>query len=259
MKKEQIDALTEALKYNQIAKESEGYIKFRNILRIRFSYLIFLDNMVSLNRTFKEFQKLDSFFESGFPKIQRRLIKELYNLISSAENLKEHLRAEKVANLIEDRNDIHRHFFRELRNYLVHHGTFSLISKHNLYKSESGETITEKFQSMGKEKFIAHLETRIKIFKIPKEIKHKKRTLKVLEYVRDLPMDFNFEILLSQYNKSIQTAYQTRMCTYVKKNFQPLLDFSLIVTKVHKSVKNLPIDILQARYLRYILTISTSK
>ncbi|TCD27774.1 hypothetical protein EZ456_07445 [Pedobacter psychrodurus] len=76
-------------------KTMEGYGMFWELLRLRNSYLIYLDNKILLNKEllyFEEYFSSLSTNEKDTRKRQRAILKSIFNMIASAQALKEHLK-----------------------------------------------------------------------------------------------------------------------------------------------------------------------
>lgn len=244
----------------EVAKHAPGYSIFRNLLKARSSYLIFLDNKTDLERTLKHI-KLNHeevySTDSSLRRHQRRVMKELYNLISAAQNVKEHLNQQNKTYCQHIGGTSLHYFFRELRNMLVHHNTFALISKRK-FEWIDDQMHQDIFQSMDKASFSGHLTRRItELSGNPNKKKQLKQTEDVLVYLNSLPDGFSFDALLTEYYQTIILFYRTWLIAFVTHQYQQLEDFSDQLVPIHAVITNLPVSKLQNRYLRMLLSTVT--
>lgn len=239
------------IKLMNIAKYSSGFLLYKDLQYIRSSYLIYYENKNSLKKSLKiineRFSDYENYNDSEISrwKRQRIIIKDLYNLISSAQNFTEHIKRDKE---ILDISILFK-FFRELRNMLVHQNSFELITRRIFTKDENKRV--EVFQSMGKSDFLKYLEKRMK------EMKDKKRIVyfeEIISYLNNLDDNFNFENILLQYCNGIDSLYRRQILNFTKENVSALNDFSIKVLAVHQIANNLPINKTENRYLRYLIT-----
>ncbi|MEE1947248.1 hypothetical protein VRU48_19130 [Pedobacter sp. KR3-3] len=234
-------------------ENSDGYRHFRKLLKLRFSYLTFLDNSIELKRTFRRFaSEHEDFFytPAKLNKRQRTIVRQLYNAISSAQNLKEHLRKENPSFSQSPGDSDLLYFFRELRNMLVHHHSFSLVSR-RVGSTQAGQRSLEVFQSMDLKPFVDYLNERKKAKSI--SVKMVAQINDLLVFIDTLPTGFSFEKVFSSYCQSILCFYRYWQNSYILSNYPALADLYENPLLYKGKVAPEPVSPLHRRYLGLLL------
>jgi|GEM_PF-4846346 len=246
-----------------------GHSIFLELLKIRSSYLIFLDNKVDLDRELKSFEIYFSKVhatEKETRNRQRTLMKCFFNLLTSAQSLKEQLLLKQSNFCLGSDGQVMLYFFRELRNLIVHNVSLPLISMRRLV-TVNDDRLLKVEQIIDKDVFIVFLKSKIERLGKTGNTKQQSQVEKVIKFVNDIPDDAVFSTLLADYNQSRIDFYRGWVKSFVKCNSKPLLEFNDIVKEIHTEqidmrgniITNLPINIFQSRWLRMWLSYSTIK
>jgi len=243
------------------AQTTDGYKIFWEILRLRNSYLIYLDNKIALSNElihFEEYFSSLSTSEKNTRRRQRAISKNIFNMIASAQALKEHLRinCEKLCSPPSNKNSFY--LFRELRNYIIHQASFPLISKRSgkIVKNERILIVTHHFDMPRMLDFISNKKDNPNISQ-----KQKKQLEDLVEFIRDLPEDLSFTKMIQDFDREVIDFYKRWVISYVKLNRKNLLKLEETALQIHSmpidekgsKIINLPINIYQRRWLKILL------
>lgn len=227
---EKIDKIIELLNVQQKVEESECMVLWKTFLQGRSSYLVFLDNSKTIRDSIGKLNStpLRELHVDQRWRTQRRIVKDLQNVISSGQNFLDHLKhSHKYSEAVYDKT--YTIFFRELRNYLVHNDTFTLVSKSECKIDPE----PKNYQAMDKSLFVAF------IMKKAKEkyaciqsstTKDNKRDGKqfcewmlLLKFLDEKESIFNFEPILNHYIISLNNYYSNWVLSILKKKVKLFL------------------------------------
>lgn len=221
---EKFDKIIELTKIKQQVDESESMALWKTFQQGRSSYLIFLDNSKTIRDSIRELNSIP-LRELDINKrwrLQRWVVKDIHNVISSGQNFLDHLKhSHNFSEAVYDKT--YTIFFRELRNYLVHNDTFKLVTR-NEYKSDEEPKF---YQAMDKSAFTAFVNKkgnqiydRIQLdsSKVSKR-EHElcSELLSLLNFLDEKEKLFDFEPILRHYIISLNTYYSNWVLSILKK------------------------------------------
>lgn len=154
--------LTEKIRKQQqnrkLVESLPGHTIWVELWSSRISFLIFIENNRSTKLSIKRLNTIDLTklsLEVRWRE-QRKLVKDLYNVIGSGQSLKDHLNYRNSYNSNKEITDLAR-FFKVLRNFLIHNDSFELTSR----ITSNIDTGVKKYQAMGKSRFLNYLKERM--------------------------------------------------------------------------------------------------
>jgi len=241
--RENIKAVSVARNLDASLLETNIYKLFKSYLKGRSSYLVFLDNSRDVKLSIAKLNKsaLSSFPINARLKLQRQIVKNLYNTISAGQTFVEHLKEghkfSEAAHL-----KIYSIFFRELRNYLIHTDTFSLVSR-----TEGGvDRNIKNYQTMDKTDFQSFISRKAnalmnKVFNNPPTAKpHEAKLFAELldlnNYLNEHEKLIDFEPLLSEYIHSL-IKYYRRWITLLLKKHVKIKEFETFINQAKTVAK----------------------
>ncbi len=187
----------------------------------RMSYQIFLENNRSVKLNFKKLNSVNLFIIKNTDRWrkQKKLVKDIHNVISSGFSYQDHLIARKYNDKSHDQDPYA--FFRYLRNFIIHENAFSLVTK------LENRSI---FQAMNKGPFIAYLQSKLNTNienNTKRDQKERKKLEGVLKYTINLPEVFNFEEIYNSYQENIIGLHYRYIKKVVKANLSSLKNLHL--------------------------------
>jgi hypothetical protein len=221
---EKFDKIVHANKIRIEVDGSEAMALWKKFQQGRSSYLVFLDNSKAVRDSIR---KLNSIALNGLGndqrwRLQRIIVKDLHNAISSGQNFLDHLKQTHHFNeKVHDKD--YAVFFRELRNYLVHNDSFNLVTR-NEYKKDHKPKF---YQAMDRSAFYNFVS--VKSGKIYDKVKSDRSTvskrekellselLNLLNFLDGKDTLFDFEPILDQYIISLNTYYSKWVLSVLKK------------------------------------------
>jgi len=224
LKMERFDKLIHANKIRKEVDSSEAMALWKKFQQGRSSYLIFLDNSKAVRDSIRQ---LNSIALNGLSndkrwRLQRTIVKDLHNAISSGQNFLDHLHQTHHFNeKVHDKE--YSVFFRELRNYLVHNDSFNLVTR-NEYKKDHEPKF---YQAMDKSAFYNFVNAKgMKIYnkvesdssKVSKrEGELLSELINLLNFLDERDTLFDFEPVLDQYIISLNAYYSKWVLSILKK------------------------------------------
>lgn len=209
--------------YKQL-ETSNSMLIFKNFLKARSSFLVFLDNGIVVKQTVKflNTKSIDDLDTNYRWRIQRRLVKDLHNVISSGQSFLDHLKhSHNYTEVVHEK--VYAVFFRELRNFLIHTSTFSLVTRRE-YKIYNQSNI---YQAMDKTEFNSFVNKKAmeiwdKSIKDTSKMTSRDKTLgrelmDLLHFLDDRETYLNFEPLLELYINSLTTYYKIWTSNFLKE------------------------------------------
>ncbi len=221
---EKFDNLIHANKIRKEVDGSEAMALWKKFQQGRSSYLIFLDNSKAVRDSIRQ---LNSIALNGLSndkrwRLQRTIVKDLHNAISSGQNFLDHLHQTHHFNeKVHDKK--YSVFFRELRNYLVHNDSFNLVTR-NEYKKDHEPKF---YQAMDKSAFYNFVNA--KGMKIYNKVESDSSTvskregellselINLLNFLDERDTLFDFEPVLDQYIISLNAYYSKWVLSVLKK------------------------------------------
>lgn len=213
-----------AIEVKNKIENSEAMAVWKKFLRGRSSYLIFLDNAKTVRNSIKNLNSitLDELSNDHRWRLQRRIVKDLHNAISSGQNFLDHLQhSHHFTEKVHDKE--YSVFFRELRNYLVHNETFNLVTR-NEYKKDYEPKF---YQAMDKTAFYAFVNEKgvkinNKVQSDPSKVSKREgellsELLNLLYFLDEKDRFFDFEPILDQYIISLNLYYSKWVLSVLKK------------------------------------------
>jgi hypothetical protein len=219
-----LDNLISAINIRDEVYASKAMDVWKMFQNGRSSYLIFLDNSKIVRSSIKKLNSIAfrGLNNDGRWRLQRAVVKDLHNAVSSGQNFLDHLHyTHGFSEKVHDKE--YSVFFRELRNYLVHNNSFDLVSR-----SEYRQDTEAKFyQAMDKQAFYKFVND--KRLKICNKLQSDPATVltRENELLRDLSVllnfldnkedPFDFAPILNQYIVSLNEYYSKWVLLLLKK------------------------------------------
>ncbi|RQO74533.1 hypothetical protein DBR43_03845 [Pedobacter sp. KBW06] len=227
---EKFDKIIEVLNVKQKVDESECMVLWKTFLQGRSSYLVFLDNSKTIRDSIRKLNstplrqlQIDQRWRE-----QRRIVKDLQNVISSGQNFLDHLKySHNFSEEVYDKT--YTIFFRELRNYLVHNDTFKLVTK-NEYNIDQEPKF---YQAMDKSLFTSFIIKKAKekydCIKLNTTEDNKRdgkqfcEWMSLLKFLDEKEPMFDFEPILNHYIISLNAYYSNWVLSILKKKVKLFL------------------------------------
>lgn len=242
-------------------RASAGFTIIRKIWTFRTSFSIYAENYRVLTKTLNKYYENTNIHRENSVnrwRIQRTIIKDIHNLISSAKSYIEHISKmnssqsfqQKISKEFE-KNPLY-HFIRSLRNFLMHEEPLPLISEIEFSRLETGQVETSQFESMDKKSFKNFLKRRT-------NNGQNSQDAMAMNYLEHLPDKFNLNTILQEHNKLLCSFHEWSILTYVKENNTILNSLSTEIEKIHQDAfkNNLtqdhPMTKGQLRHLNFLL------
>ncbi|SOD15064.1 hypothetical protein [Pedobacter xixiisoli] len=209
----------EADELRNAALQIESSAEFKIWLQIwdsRMSYLIFLENNRSAKLHFKNLNSVNLFISKDTDRWrkQRKLVKDIYNVINSGFSYQDHLISRNYHDNSNSKDTYT--FFRYLRNFIVHKDTFPLLTK-----LEN----TSIFQAMNKSAFVSYLQSKLDnniANDTQRDQRERPKLEKALEYTNNLPEVFNFEKIYDSYQEDVIGLHHRYIKKLVKAHLREL-------------------------------------
>lgn len=257
----------EFIQYSRKVEEQrilKGFSQQKVLHNYRTSFFIYKDNLISLKKVLVNYYEiLDSLTEKDVKRwhIQRNIIRNLHNVISSSKTFIDYLNVSKrkqgFCELFENKietvfrqSELHN-FMHLLRNYVIHIHCLPLISRREL-KRNNDNIEKADYESFDKQKLTEYLIT----------LKKKKNSFNfdlVKSYLEKSPKYINLVEVLIKYDKILSEFYEWFVMSFIIHNKSNIMELIKLNTKFREFArsKNLntenPLNKAQLRYLKYLI------
>lgn len=237
-----------------------GFKQYKLITGYRHSFFNYKDNYIALNKLLNNYYTIQKeLFGHDIKRwhIQRKVIGNFQNVISSAQFFIEHLKKHKRKTGFEnelikeiesvfEKNELYD-FLLVLRNFISHVQILPLISRREL-KKDNLVFSSLSYESIDKSKIVEYLKTENKNnYKLAKS------------FLENSPKFINLNETLSKYDKLLSSFYEWFIKQFIIHNESSLLEmveknseFHEFANKLGLSTDN-PLDSTQIRYINYLV------
>ncbi|WP_157280375.1 hypothetical protein [Pedobacter borealis] len=244
---EKYQAIFDANKVRTQLEESDAMVTWKKFQQGRSSYLIFLDNSKTVRQSIRKLNSIPMGHLDNDQRwrLQRTIVKDLHNIISSGQNFLDHLKHSHNFNeSVHDKE--YSIFFRELRNYLVHNDAFSLVTR-NEYGNGHAPKFYQAMDKTGFKSFVNNKATKIydKVQTEPTKVSKREGELlselfTLLNFLDEKETLFDFEPILEKYILSLNAYYSKWVLSVLKKKVKlsEITKFTEDMETVHKHFPN---------------------
>jgi hypothetical protein len=247
------------------AKDCKGFNVYKYLSIIRIAVSVYYENYQSFKKSTQEFYFHENLINENSIKRWRRqklIIKDVHNLISSAQSYFDYLNGIesqsfipelKIRQINEELNTKPIcQFVRSLRNFIIHNQILPLISVKAYPNKLDVNNDFVRYESIDKRLFDNYLSDRILN---PKNIKDKIAK----DYLDNMPPKINLNIILEEFTTYIKGFHQSIVIQIVTGNKDSLVDFLNKVHETHRHAekynlnKSIPVTQSQERHLKYLI------
>lgn len=231
-----------AHRFNIETRETDGFLKFKELKEFKISFFLYRKNYIELNKCIREYYSSPDNLHTNSMKRwyrQQNLIRNFHNVLFSARVLVEKHWMDDVL------KDSFHCFMKELRNFITHQNYLPLTSRIKL-----NTEIELQFETIQIAEFNDYLKTQIA--KYPKRCGLKLAQ----EYLKNIEGELNLNELLADYNQKLNRRYRAHIKNHLLQNSE---SFNNLITRFdeftldNSFTPTAPLTKPQIRYLRWNL------